>query len=184
MRDIICRIVDDMHLHATDAAIPLGPFAHRAQWNRAGVDQADHLGSFAPRLPVNSPDQHCKGLCKHTDRTSRIRIRQRGARKLLDRQMIVMLGVGIEAGLQRTQTVGTAQLRIDQGHEMIPTLERLVVSIGVQPIDNRLNLPSIDRLENIPKNAIGESHARPLSESRQPARVGLGRFGRACTATQ
>src|ERR1700722_16705823 len=38
-------------------------------------------------------------------------------------------------------------------------------------IDNLLKPPPIDRFKQLSKDAIGESHARPLSESRQPESI-------------
>src|SRR5260370_9731053 len=51
---------------------------------------------------------------------------------------------------------------------MIPAFERLVVGIAVVSLHNSSKLPSIDRFEEVSKDAITVSHARPLSESRQP----------------
>src|ERR1700688_718802 len=47
-RNIVPRMVDDVHLHAADTTVPFGPFAHLAQRHRAGVDQPDHLGPLHP----------------------------------------------------------------------------------------------------------------------------------------
>src|SRR5580704_13216067 len=38
------RVVDDVHLHAADAAIPFGPAANFTQRDRARVNQPHHLG--------------------------------------------------------------------------------------------------------------------------------------------
>ena len=76
--------------------------------------------------------------------------------------MIMVLRVGVEAGHQPAQAIGTAQLRIDQRHQVIPTLERFVVGIPIRTIHNRLKLPSIDRFKQAGKDAIGKSHARLL----------------------
>src|SRR5260370_20178987 len=54
---------------------------------------------------------------------------------------------------------------------MIPAFERFVVGIAIMPLDDFPKLASIDRFEEFPKNAIHISHARPLSESRQPESI-------------
>src|SRR6201987_1319787 len=82
--------------------------------------------------------------------------------------MIVVLRVGVEARHHGTQTIVTAQLRIDQRDQMIPALETLVVGISVHTIHSSLKLPPIDRFKEPAKNAIAKPHARSPSESRQP----------------
>ena len=62
-------------------------------------------------------------------------------------------------------------------------LTDIVLRVGIVPVHDSLKLPAINRFEQPSKGAIGIAHARSLSESRQPGRVGLCRFGRACTAT-
>src|SRR5450631_1677246 len=56
--DIAARMIDDVHLHAADATVPFGPFAHLAQRNRARVDQPDHLGPLHPRVSIGLLSQH------------------------------------------------------------------------------------------------------------------------------
>src|SRR5450631_4927463 len=51
-RDIVARMIDDVHLHAADTTIPFGPFAHLAQRHRARVDQPNHLGAFRSRVSI------------------------------------------------------------------------------------------------------------------------------------
>src|SRR5260221_8653607 len=82
--------------------------------------------------------------------------------------MIMLMGVRIEDAFDRAQTHHPAQLSTDQRHHVIPALERLVVGVAVILLHNPTKLPPIDRLEEISKDAIRISHARPLSESRQP----------------
>src|SRR5439155_27159366 len=73
--------------------------------------------------------------------------------------------IGVEASLEPAQAVEMAELGIDQSHQMIPALERLVVSVSIEPLHDRLKLPSIDRLEKMPEDAIPEAHARPFCVS-------------------
>src|SRR5712671_1450458 len=54
---------------------------------------------------------------------------------------------------------------------MIPAFERFVVGIAVMPLNDFPKFPSIDRFEELPKDAINVLHARPLSESRQPESI-------------
>src|ERR1700686_4460482 len=76
--------------------------------------------------------------------------------------MIVMMRIRVEAGLKPAQTVSTAELSEDQGHQMIPTLERLVVGVPLAFVHNRLKPPPIDRFKKTPKDAIAIAHARPF----------------------
>jgi len=117
------RIVDNMHLQATNAPIPTGPSAQLPQGDGARVDQAQHLRPFAPRLSIGLLRQHRKRLRENAHGSTRIRVRQRRARQRTHAQMIVILAVGVEAGLNSTQAVDTAQLHVDQRHQMIPALE-------------------------------------------------------------
>src|SRR3974390_799189 len=57
-RAIVLRMVDDVSLHAADAPIRFGPLAHLAQRDRAGIHQAHHLGSLAPRFPARPLYHH------------------------------------------------------------------------------------------------------------------------------
>jgi hypothetical protein len=161
-RHISQGIVDDVQFHAANAAIPFRPATRLTQRDRAGVDQAHHGAAFLPGPPVRRGCQHREGLGKDGGRPPRIGVRQRRTRELAGAQMIVMLAVGIEAGLQRAKALKLAQLRIHQGHQMIPALERLVVSVAVLPIHKLGKLPTINRFKQSGKNAIGKSHARPL----------------------
>src|SRR6202158_6341420 len=82
--------------------------------------------------------------------------------------MIMLMRVGVKGDFGPTQTLYPTQLRADQRHQMIPALERLVVGIAVVPLHDLPKLPPINRFEEVYKDAIQISHARPLSESRQP----------------
>src|ERR1700720_1001125 len=161
-RAIFLGLVDDVHLHAADAPVPFGPLAHFAQRDRAGVDQAHHLGTLAPRPPVGYLRQHREGLRKNPDRAARVRIREGRTGEFADIQMIVMMGVRIEAELEPTQALHMAQLCEDQGHQVVPALERFVVGVAVVPVHDRLEPPPIDQLEKTSKDAIDVVHARPL----------------------
>src|SRR5215475_10581373 len=184
VRHVGCWIVDHVHLHAAKASIPFGPFTDLAQRDRARIDQAHHRAPLLPGAAIRLFHQHRQGLRKHRGRTTCVCVPQRRTGKLADPQMVVMMGVGIEAGDQPPQPTGTAQLRVDQRHQMIPALERLVVGIGVQAIHSRLKLSPINRFKETSKDATAKAHARLLSESRQPERAGLRRLCRACTVTQ
>src|ERR1700677_132857 len=122
-RDIAQGVIDDVQLHAADATVPCRPVANLPQWYRTGVDQAHHLRPFAPHLPIRHRRQPSKGLRKNADRTAGIGIRQRRAGQLAGPQMIMVLRIGVEARHHPAQTVVTAQLRVDQRHQMVPALE-------------------------------------------------------------
>ena len=54
-------------------------------------------------------------------------------RKRAAGEMIMVLAIGVPAGLQRPKAVEVAQLRKDQRHQMIPAEERLVIGVAVMP---------------------------------------------------
>ncbi len=106
-------IVNDVQLHAADAAVPFSPLAQRVQRNRTGVDQANHLRSLLTRPPIRQGRKHREGLRKNPDRPPRIGIRKRRADKLAGAQMVMVLRIGVEAGHQRAQAVKPGQLCVD-----------------------------------------------------------------------
>ena len=174
--DIDAGIVDDVQFHAADAPVPRSPLAYLAQRDRAGIDQAHHLGPFAPRLPIRPLRQHRKCLGENADRAARIGIRQRRAGEFADIQMIMMVGIGVEGELEPAQAIGVAQLRENQRHQMIPTFERFVVGIALVPIHKGLKPPPIDRFKQTSKDAIEVSHARlllSLDNQKVPVCIGM-----------
>ena len=74
----------------------------------------------------------------------------------------MVMRIGVETGLQRAQAVKAGQLRVNQRHQVIPTLERLVVGIAIMRGHNLRKPPSVDRFKQADKNAIGKPHARLL----------------------
>ena len=155
-------VIDDVQLHAADAAIAARPAAGFVQRHRAGIDQAHHRGALLPRAPVGHRRKHREGLRKDADRPSPIGVCQRRASEFAGAQMIVMLAVGVEGRLQRPKALDLAKLRVHQRHLMIPAPERLVVGVAVVLIHNPGKLPTINRFKQTGKNAIRKSHARPL----------------------
>src|SRR5713226_7616909 len=96
--------------------------------------------------------------------------------------MIMLMGVSIESACDRAQTHHLAQLGTDERHHMIPAFERLVVGVAVMPLHNSSKLPSIDRFEEVPKDAIHVLHARPFLSLDNQKVLGSRRIGRACAA--
>jgi hypothetical protein len=143
--DVADRIVDDVQLHAANAAVPLRPLADFAERDRARIDQPHHLRSLAPDLPIGHVGQHRKGLRKNRDWTAGVGVRQRRAGEFARTQMIMVLTIRIEGRLQRPKAFNAGQLRVNQCDQMIPALEALVIGIAIVPIHNLLKLPSIDR---------------------------------------
>ncbi len=181
-RDIVPRMIDDVHLHAADTAIPFGPFAHLAQRDRARVDQPNHLGSFQARVSIGLLRQHGEGFRENANGTPRIRIRERRASNLAHAQMIMLMGVCLKDGFDSAQACDPAQLGADHRHKMIPAFERFVVGIAVMPLHNFPKLPSIDRFEEVPKDAIHVLHARPFLSLDNQKVSGSRWIGRACAA--
>src|SRR5882757_9679051 len=167
-RDILPWMIDDVHLQAADAAIPFGPFAHLAQRDWARVDQPNHLSPFHPRVSIGLRRQHRESVRENAHRTTGIRTRERRARNLAHPQMIMLMGVYLKGCFDGAQACDPAQLSAHHCHEMIPTFERFVVRIAVMALDDFPKLPSINRFQELPKDAIHVLHARPFSVSRQP----------------
>jgi hypothetical protein len=72
----------------------------------------------------------------------------------------MLMGVGIESAFDRAQAGDLAQLSADKRHQMIPAFKRFVVGIPVMPLHNFPKLPSIDRFEEVFKDATTMLHAR------------------------
>src|SRR5665811_1996 len=85
--------------------------------------------------------------------------------------MIVLMGIRLNGGFDSAQARDPAQLGAHHRHNMIPAFERFVVGIAVMPLHNFPKLPSINRFEELPKDAIHVLHPRPFSESRQPESI-------------
>src|SRR6266478_8450307 len=85
--------------------------------------------------------------------------------------MIMLMGICLNSGFDSAKARDLAQLRADHRHQMVPALERFVVGIAVMPLDNFPKLPSINRFEELHKDAIHVLHARPFSVSRQPESI-------------
>ena len=164
-------MIDDVHLQATDTTIPVGPFAHLAQRDWARVDQPNHLGAFHSRVSIGFLRQHGEGFRENAHWTTCIRTRERRARNVPRPQMIMLMGVCLKGRLDSAQACDPAQLSAHHRHEMIPAFERFVVGIAVMLLDDFSKLPSINRFEELPKDAIHVLHARSFSESRQPESI-------------
>src|SRR6266852_50735 len=166
-RDILAWMIDDVHLQAADTAIPFGPFAHLAQRDWARVDQPNHLGPFHSRVSIGLLRQHGEGFRENAHRTTCIRTRERRAGNVAHPQMIMLMGVCLKSRFDGAQACDPAQLGAHHRHKMFPAFERLVVGIAVMALDDFPKLPSINRFEELPKDAIHILHARPFSVSRQ-----------------
>ena len=180
--NIVLRMIDHVHLHAADTAIPFGPFAQLAQGDWARVDQPDHLGTFRSRVSIRLLRQHGEGFRENADRTPRICIRECRASNLAHTQMIMLMGIGVRVHCDPSQTLDPAQLGAHHRHQMIPALERFVVGIAVMPLHDLPKLPSIDRIEEFPKDAINVSHARPFLSLDNQKVPGSHWIRRACAA--
>jgi len=159
-RDIGFGIVDDVHLHAPDAPVPLGPIAELSERDGAGIDEADHLGPFATDLPIGHAGQHRKDPGKDFRRPASIGIRQGRASQLANTDMVMMIAVGVEAQNQCPQTTGMIELGTDESHQMIPTGERLIVGVPFAALDDGGKLPAINGFKKARENASSEAHAR------------------------
>src|SRR5713226_1734826 len=170
-RNIPPWMIDDVHLQAADTTVPFCPFAHLAQRDWARVDQPNHLGAFCSRVSIGLLRQHGEGFRENAHWTTCIRTRERRARNVAHPQMVMLMGVCLKGRFDSAQARDPAQLSAHHRHKMIPAFERFVVGIAVMPLDDFPKLPSIDRFEKLPKDAIHVLHARSFSVSRQPESI-------------
>src|SRR5882757_9440208 len=161
-RDVVAWMIDDVHLQAADTAIPFRPLTHLAQRDWARVDQPNHLGAFRSRVSIGLLCQHGEGIRENAHRTTCIRTRERRARNVPRPQMIMLMGICFKGGFDSAQARDPAQLGTHHRHKMFPAFERFVVGIAVMPLHNFPKLPSINRFEQLPKDAIHILHARPF----------------------
>jgi hypothetical protein len=161
-------IMDDMQLHAADAAVRPGPAAQLAERDGSRVDQPQQCRAFTAHLPVDLAGKKGEGPGKHGGGAAAVGIRQGRTRQRPAAQMIMVLAVGVPARFHAAQAAGAAELGVDQRHQMVPTLERLVVRIPVMLVHNPLKATPIDRFNQLAKDARCKAHAPSLSESRQP----------------
>ncbi|MGY4287932.1 hypothetical protein ACVWXO_007152 [Bradyrhizobium sp. LM2.7] len=85
--------------------------------------------------------------------------------------MVVLMGVCLKGRFDSAQTGDRAQLGTHHRHKMFPAFEGFIVGIAVMALHNFPKLPSIDRFEELSKDAIHVLHARPFSVSRQPESI-------------
>ena len=95
------------------------------------------------------------------DRPTLVGVAECRMRKRAAGEVIMMLGTGVPAGLQRPKAVEVAQLREDQRHQMIPAEERFVVGVPVVPRDDRREPPPVDGFQEFGENGTSEAHVPP-----------------------
>ena len=162
LRQIAAGIVDDMGLHAADAAVGLGPFEQFSQWDGRRVDQAQHFLGLGPGRAIGQTGDHRQDLGEGFDRPARVGVGKRRARDRLAAQMIVGVGVGVPARFERAQRRRAGDLGVDQHHQVLPAAERLVVSVGAPAFDDRFEPPPIEGLDELAENGRSKAHV-PLS---------------------
>ena len=82
-------------------------------------------------------------------------------RKRAAGEVIMVLAIGVPAGLQRPKAVEVAQLGEDQRHQMIPAEERLVIGVPVVPRHDRPEPPPVDGFQEFGENGRSEAHVPP-----------------------
>ena len=159
-RAVDLKIMQHMQLEAADATIRCGAFELVAQHDGGGINQLQHRPGFVPHPTAEPGDKALKDVRENANRAALVGISQRRTRKPPAVQMIVMIGLGIEARLQRPQTRRSRKLCINQSHQMLPAVEAL--AIGITPVLHHTGLePSaINGFEKRSKDARSEAHAR------------------------
>ena len=101
-----------------------------------------------------------KHIREDRNRAALVGIGQSRTRQWSAVQMIMVIGLGIEASLQRPQTGRPRKLRINQSHQMLPAVEALAIGIGSMLRHTGLKPPAINGFEERSKDAGSEAHAR------------------------
>jgi hypothetical protein len=94
----------------------------------------------------------------------------------------MLMGICFKGGFDSAQACDSAQLGSHHRHEIFPAFERLVVGIAVMQLNNLPKWPSINRIEEFPKDAINVSHARPFLSLDNQKVPGSHWIRRACAA--
>ena len=132
-------------------------------------DQAQQFLGLGSGRAVGQAGDHRQDLGEGFDRPARVGVGEGGAGDRLAAEMIMGVGVGVPARFERAQRRRPGQLGVDQHHQMLPAAERLVVSVGVPALDDRLEPPPIEGLDELAENGRSKAHVPHLfSESRQP----------------
>ena len=132
--------------------------------NGMGVefDQAHEFLGLGSGRAVGQAGDHRQDPGEGFDRPARVGVGEGGAGDRLAAEMIMGVGVGVPARFERAQRRRPRQLGVDQHHQVLPAAERLVVSVGVPALDDRLEPPAIDGLDELAENGRRKAHA-PLS---------------------
>jgi len=103
-----------MRLHAANAAVGLGPVAQRTERNGGRIDQAQQGLAVAAGPAIDVLCEQLEGLGEDGGGPALIGVGEGRARQGCAAQVVVMLAVGVPAGLQRAKAVEAAQLGVDQ----------------------------------------------------------------------
>ena len=166
---VVSGIVDDVHLHAVDAAVRTGEVVELAQRNGGRIDEAQELGAVAAGFAVELAGEAREQIGEHADGPASVGFGESGAGERAGAEVIMEAAAGVEGGLEGAQAGRAAELGADQRDEVIPALERFVVGVALVAGDDAGEGATIDRLEQVDKNAILKAHAWSfIFQSRQP----------------
>jgi len=118
-RQIVVGVIDDMDLHAADAAVGFRPIAPFSQRDGGGIDQPDEVAAVASALTVETLGDLFERIGEECDRPALVGVAEGRMRKRAAAEVIMVLGIGVPAGLQRPKAVEVAELREDQRRQMV-----------------------------------------------------------------
>src|SRR5262249_54819058 len=113
-RAIGLRVIDDMHLHAANAAVALRPSAESAERDGGRIDDAQHVAAVAAGGAVELACDAVEGLGEDGDGPDLAGIRDGRAGHRIGAEMTMMLAIGVPAGLEAAQAPGGADLGEDE----------------------------------------------------------------------
>ena len=124
-------------------------------------DQAQEFLGLGSGRAVGQAGDHRQDPGEGFDRPARVGVGvgEGRAGDRLAAEMIMGVGVGVPARFERAQRRRPRQLGVDQHHQVLPAAERLVVSVGVPALDDRLEPPAIDGLDELAENGRRKAHA-------------------------
>jgi hypothetical protein len=107
-RQIMVGVIDDMDLHGADAAVGLRPIAQFSQRDRRRIDQADEVAAVASALTVEQLGDLLERIGEDFDRPTFVSVAEGRMRKRAAAEGMMVLGIGVPAGLQRPKAVEVA----------------------------------------------------------------------------
>jgi hypothetical protein len=112
-----------------------------------------------PRLPIQLAGHQVEGLGEDRNRSPFVCIGQGRTQQRTAAQVVMMLAIGVPTRLQAPQAGRRGELGVDQRQQMVPAGKRFDVGIAGVTHHKRVELPSLDRFQQLTEDARCETHA-------------------------